>query len=301
MNKNILFVLLLILTCFHQSAFAQKKEYTIPFQLTEYNNLSIQAILNKRDTIQLMLHTAANALTLTEESVKKIQSLRFAGTADSVKSWGGSANGSRFSKNNTLQIGELQWDSLDLWEDKNSGQKTDGKFGPNLFANKAIAIDFDQKLITISTSIRKRIRHYEKLRLVFENDLMFVEAGCRAGAKSVTNRFLIHSGYAGAVLFDDKFAGENKFDEELKVIDVKELRDSFGNVVKVKKVILPTLTIGHHQLHDVPAGFFQGAIGRQKMSVLGGDILKRFNIIIDAQRAFIYLKTNSLKGLSYTG
>ena len=46
-------------------------------------------------------------------------------------------------------------------------------------------------------------------------------------------------------------------------------------------------------------GFFEGAIGIQKMSILGGDILKRFNIIIDAERKFIYLKTNKFTKVSY--
>jgi hypothetical protein len=50
----------------------------------------------------------------------------------------------------------------------------------------------------------------------------------------------------------------------------------------------------------VPVSFFEGALGRQKVSVMGGDFLKRFNIVIDADRAFIYLKTNGLSGVAYT-
>lgn len=37
-----------------------------------------------------------------------------------------------------------------------------------------------------------------------------------------------------------------------------------------------------------------GSIGRQKMSVLGGDLLKHFNIIIDRKNGFIYIKPNQL-------
>ena len=42
---------------------------TIPFQLTEHNNLSVPAILNDQDTLQLMLHTAASGLTVITEAV----------------------------------------------------------------------------------------------------------------------------------------------------------------------------------------------------------------------------------------
>jgi hypothetical protein len=44
----------------------------------------------------------------------------------------------------------------------------------------------------------------------------------------------------------------------------------------------------------MPVGFFEGAIGKQKMSVVGGDVLKRFNILIGLDRTEIYLKPNSL-------
>jgi hypothetical protein len=36
------------------------------------------------------------------------------------------------------------------------------------------------------------------------------------------------------------------------------------------------------------------------MSILGGDVLKRFNIIIDAKREFIYLRPNNLKDTAYS-
>jgi hypothetical protein len=80
----------------------------------------------------------------------------------------------------------------------------------------------------------------------------------------------------------------------------KELKDSYGNIIKTQKAILPAFKIGNTTLSHVPVGFFAGAIGRQKMSIIGGDILKRFNIIIDAQREYIYLKPNSLKKSGYT-
>jgi len=36
------------------------------------------------------------------------------------------------------------------------------------------------------------------------------------------------------------------------------------------------------------------------MSILGGDVIKRFNMIIDAKRNFIYLKKNKLSKQVYT-
>lgn len=290
--------IIFFLTFFSLATFAQEKT-VIPFTLTKYNNLSIRAVLNQKDTVNLMFHTAANAVTLTEEALQKITSLKFDRT-DSVKSWGGNDNTSRFSKINTLQIGALKWANIPIWENKNSGQHTDGKFGLDLFEQKIIEIDFDKNVLIIHQVLPQKIKGYEKLKLTFENEMMFVEANSINGKNSYANQFLIHSGYAGAVLYDDKFVTKNKIAEQLKVTDEKQLKDSFGNILKTKKAILPTFAIGNIKLNNVSVGFFEGAIGRQKMSIIGGDVLKRFNIIIDAKREFIYLKPNKLKNLTYS-
>jgi hypothetical protein len=271
---------------------------TIPFQLTTYNNLSVQAVLNKQDTLQLMFHTASNALHITEDGIKKLKSIQFDRT-DSVKSWGGNGNSSRHSKNNVLQIGDMRWEQIALWEDKYSGHFTDGKFGTNLFENKVIEIDFDKKQLIISNHLPAKTKKYEKLKLIVERDNMFIESSITIGNSAFKNKFLIHSGYGGAILLDDQFANENKIGEKLKIVKETTMKDAFGNDLKTQHVLLPVLKIGNEKLKQVPAGFWKGTIGRQKMSAMGGDILKRFNIIIDAQREHIYLKANHLKKAGY--
>jgi len=290
--------LIFLLTLFSLSTFAQQKT-TIPFHLTDYNNLSIKAVLNQKDTVQLMFHTAANAVTLTEEALKKVNSLKFDRT-DSVKSWGGNDNTSRFSGSNLLEIGNLKWQNVPIWENKNSGQHTDGKFGLDLFENKVIEIDFEKSVLIIHQVLPQKIKKYQKLKLSFENEMMFVEGSAAIGNNIYSNKFLIHSGYAGSILLDDQFIAVHKIADQLKVIDEKHLKDSFGNILKTKKAILPSYTIGNIKLSNVPVSFFEGAIGRQKMSIIGGDVLKRFNIIIDSKREFIYLKANKLKNAGYS-
>lgn len=128
---------------------------------------------------------------------------------------------------------------------------------------------------------------------------MFLEATSEINGAAYTNKFLIHSGYSGAVLFDDVFAVDNKLEEKLKITGEKELKDSFGHVLKTKKAMLPSFVIGKQKLTDVSVSFFSGTKLQQSISVLGGDVLKRFNIIFDAKREYIYLKMNNLKDAAY--
>ncbi len=277
-----------------QIAFGQTDKTIIPFQLTSFNNISIRAVLNQKDTVQLMLHTGATDVTLTEEATKRLKSPIFDRSIDGIKSWGGQTDGARVSAHNSLTIEGLRWDSLTITENKHSGQFTDGKIGLDLFKGKFVAIDFERKVIILSDKLPKYLKGFEKHQLSYDNGSMFMEADCEIEKNNVlTNRFLIHSGYAGSILLDDKFANDNKLNEKLEIVGEKALKDSYGNVIKTKKAIMPALKIGKHPLSDVSVGFFAGALGNQKISIMGGDVLKRFNWILDARRAFVYLKPNA--------
>lgn len=290
-------ILSLLLSC-HVATHAQEKPIVIPFKLTKYNNLSVPVVLNKKDTLHLMFHTASSSVTLIEESVKKMGSLHFTG-ADSVDSWGGGGNTSRFSPGNTLQIGGLTIEQEPIWEDKYSGHFTDGKFGLGLFKDKVIEIDFDKKQIVLHNSLPAKAKRYTRLNATFDHDKLFVQATCNTSHDTISNRFLIHSGYSGAVLFDDQFVADHKLNEHLQVTDTKEMKDAFGNALKTRKAVLPGFTIGNTTLLNIPANFFEGTLRRQKMSFIGGDIIKRFNIIIDAQRTAVYLRPNKGRKSAY--
>jgi len=287
--------LLILLTATSLSAAAQ--DHRVPFQLTEFNNIRVPALLNKTDSLHLMFHTAETGLTLTDSAVKRLAGFRING-ADTANSWGGQGV-SHYSKGNILQIGDLRWDSLLVWVDRNSGQHTDGKFGPDLFSGKVIVIDYDAMAITVRTDLPAITADWQKLKLQSERGSMYIEATCEVNGVAVPNRFLLHSGYGGSLLLDDRFVAGNHLDSLLKVVGVKELKDSYGHVIRTLKVLLPKFSIGSTALANVPAAFFEGKIGRQQKSVLGGDLLKRYNWIIDAKREFIYLRPNHLQASPY--
>ena len=270
---------------------------SFPFTFTPKNNIAVQAILNKKDTVSLMLHTAAESITLIKDSAAKTTSVQW-NTEDTVESWGGKST-SRHSNSNTLQIGDFNWENLPIWENKNSGPGTDGKFGPSLFKNKALHISFTNHKITVYKTIPKKIKGYKKVPLKYKNGFIFLGGESSIASKKYENSFLIHSGYTGFILFDDDFAKTNTLDSLLKIIDTKELKDSYGNVLKTQKAILPKFKVGKTTFKNVPIGFFKGAIAKQSMSVLGTDFLKRFDFYISANRKFIYLKPNRNYNIPY--
>jgi hypothetical protein len=265
---------------------------TIPFILTSFNNLSVQTIVNQVDTLNLMFHTASNSVFLTKKAIKEKTKLYLDKSSD-VGSWGGTTS-AKYLNNNSLRIGNLKWDNITITEDENSGQFTDGKFGYNLFQNKIIEIDYEKSLLIIHSGLPKIDKSFTKFNLEFRRSDMFIEGELEIESMKYSNKFLIHSGFGGTALLDDKFVSTNAMNDKLKLISESQLKDSFGNILKTKKVMLPRFTIGGATFSNIPIALFEGAISNQKMSVLGGDVLKRFNIFIDLQNAYVYLKPNSL-------
>lgn len=286
-----------------KDGFSQQKKlnntFSIPFVLTSSNNISVKVILNNADTLKLMLHTASNNISVTEDASSKAKTLKFSRT-DTVTSWGSQSNASRFSANNKLGIADLKLENIQLWENKNTGPETDGKFGLNLFENKFVAINFDEKIIKVSETLPADLKTYKKLPLVVKDDSMFINATCVVGSDTPQNQYLIHSGYGGTILLDDGFSNKYSLKDKLKVISERDLKDSYDNIIKTKKAILPVFSIGDMKLLEIPASFFEGSVGRQKMSVIGGDLIKRFNLIFDKDRKYVYLKPNKLNNGKYT-
>lgn len=286
----ILFILIFLFGCSHKLRKNQTITLvdTIPFKLSTHNNIIVEAILNTTDTLNLMLHTAANSASVIKSSSARLNSITWINETVVSASWGGNGT-SRYSQANTLKIGNMVFDSLSIWENEKSGPDTDGKFGLNFFDDYVVEIDFDKSLIKLHHTL-PNTEGYIKMNLDNKDGLLFIIGTSRIDSSDYDNPFLIHSGYSGALLFDDKFSNETQMGQYIKITSEEVLKDSFGNILKTKKGILPQFSLGEMQFFDVSVGFFEGTIGRQQMSVMGGGFIKQFNLIFDKNRGEIYLK-----------
>ncbi len=265
---------------------------SLAFTLTDHNNLLVTAMLNQVDSLQLMLHTAASDVSITEDAAAKIsKSLTSESTA--AKAWGGDGE-IKYSINNLLSIGQSKWDSLTVWINKNSGPGSDGKFGPGLYENKFIEINHDIQMLIIHDKLPQTSDAFEKFILEMDDHNMLITGQMGITDQALENQFLIHSGFGGTILIDDAFASAHRLSDQLKITDESQLKDSFGNVLKTNKAVLPSFAIGPYKFDDLPMSFFEGKIGPLSRSVLGGALLKRFNIIIAMHEGHIYLQPNEL-------
>lgn len=260
----------------------------IPFVLTEKNNLVVEARLDGTAPLRLMLHTAASDVSLTEAAVRERPALRFADAAE-IESWGGPSD-ARYSPGHRLTLGGIAYENATVWEVKASGDGTDGKFGLDAFGDRVVVVDFERSRLRVYDALPVEAAAYVKLTTERTNGEWYVEAGCVIGENTYPHRFLLHSGYSGGVLLDDAFAAEIGANDALPVVKETFLTDSFGNKIAVRNTVLPALTLGGARLSNVPAGFFPGNHGNQRISVIGGETIKRFDLIFDLPRDALYAR-----------
>lgn len=298
-NSTILF--LIVQLAFSQNTKPKEAEGidSIPFLLSSHNNIILKGLLNDTDSLLLMFHTDAGSMSLISNSTKRMTSIQWSDDTE-VNSWGGTSS-ARFSKNNSFQIGTRIWDSLPVWENENSGPGSDGKIGPNFFENKILEMDFEKGLLMVHATLPNLIDDFQKILLINKEGSFFIEGWTIIDGIRIKNDFLVHSGFGGSILYDNDFSAENKLGEKLEITSESELRDSYGNVLKTKEALLPQFQIGDFLFTDLPIGFFEGSIGNQKVSVLGGDILKRFHIYWDLKDETLYLKPNGLMEIPFKG
>ena len=255
---------------------------TIQFVLTEFNNIKIKAILNKVDTVNLKFDSGTTGLLLTNDAITQTHAVNTSATG------------------NTLQIGNLTWDSLQVYPVALSGQGTDGRFGWDLFDGKIVEIDYDKSIFIVHTKLPKPGAAYSKFDIEYTHTLFCIRGELQIKNKKYKNRFLFDNGYQRTIMLDSLLMNEQNYPKDLEVIKKVIMKNGQGEEIPVITVNNERLNLGKQALFNIPVQLMTMANpARFKTHILGNEVLKRFNTIIDFQNNIVYLKPNSLFNLAY--
>ncbi len=256
---------------------------TLKFILTSFNNLKFKAVLNQADTLNLMFDSGTTGLLLTNECIKhKIHSLNLE------------------SDQHQLQVGNLTWKGLRIYPVELSGQETDGRFGWDLFDGKVVEIDYDKCLFIVHTQLPKMGKGYSRLKMDYRYNLFCINAALQIKNKKYKNLFLFDSGYQRTIMLDTVLTKEQQFPDDLKVIKKVIMKNGQGRAIPVITVNNERFNIGNESLFNIPVQLMATANpARFKTHILGNEVLKRFNTVLDFQNNMVYLKLNTLKDLPY--
>ena len=280
--KRLLIPLLMLLSL---NSFAQQVTVsdTISLTLNKYNTIYVKAIFNEIDTLNLNFDTGTTELILTNETLK-----------NKLKS-----KPSLYNKPYNLKIGKSNY-TTKVYDAVLSGQETDGRFGWDLFKGKVVELNYDKKIMIVHSELPKNMLNnskYTNLKIEFFKDLLLVKAKIKAGKVTNEDLFLFDSGYQRTVILDNDLLSENKFPvEKMTVIKKVIMKGAQGNEVPVITSNLRLLKLGKFELKNIPAQITSRnkPLKNKNIHILGNEVLKRFNIVLDLKDNVVYLSKNNL-------
>lgn len=265
-------LMLLIVCAMGTLASAQLR---IPFRLTKYNNLILKTVVNQKDSLDLMFQVAMDDGAISPVRVNKVEHIIF--------------DKEDYSASNTVEISGYMWDGISFVDNQYSGLESDGKIGMVLFKDSVLEINYDKEEL-VSYASMPSVEGYQSVSIHYRNGAMFIDMLSEIAGQEYMHPFYLQSGYSGGILYDDKFAEENRLKDKLATIDHKELKNSAGKSVITNTAEVTKVSIGNAELEQVRVAYFSGELKNQPFSLFGADMMKRFNWIINADRTRVWIK-----------
>lgn len=261
---------------------------SIPFIINKQNTLFVKAVFNETYTLNLNFDTGTTELILTNNVLKnKLKSAP-----------------KLYNTFYNLKIGNTIYKTK-VYDAELTGHDTDGRFGWDFFKNKIVEINYDKNLLIIHSILPENVKKdtsFTKLNIVFYKDLFLIESEIKQSGVSNKELFLFDTGYQRTVMLDNDLLKQGKFPtEKMKILKKVIMKGAQGNEIPVLTSNLKLLKIGDYKLKNVPVQQLttNKPLKNKNIHILGNEVLKRFNILLDFQKNNIYLKANNLFNEKY--
>jgi hypothetical protein len=271
---------------------------TIPFNLTSYNAIHVQSVINDRDTLNLHFDLGSFDFHITKEAILKKTKL----LTNQPEALAGKAipNYNHLEKVFKIQIGNLVFNNPELMPTSLTAHEMDGRFGWNIFEGKVIELDFEKSLLIVHSSLPKGMHDYHRSNIHFIHSFLCVEAYLGTGLKKCKGNFLMDTGADQAMMLDSTWFHDQHIPMEFKLIKTTIFRDPRGQKFESKTVLSPFLFINGFPLTGIPTALLGSKNPTSlELNYFGNELLKRFNTIIDLKKDHIFLKANSLTNLPW--
>ena len=163
-----------------------------------------------------------------------------------------------------------------------------------------VELDYDQNYLVVHDSLPEMSEGYAKLEMEFVYTLFCIKGHLKVGGKTYPNRYLFDSGFQRAVVMDKDLREAANFPDDLPVLKESKLRNSRGTEFVNRVVAVDDLCFGEVCTGEVPVQLFAAPNpARFETHILGNELLKRFNTVLDFKAGYVYMKPNSLIDLPY--
>jgi predicted aspartyl protease len=286
---------------------AQQKVTEIPFELVgEYimvpvtiQDTRLSFVFDTGATSTVLDSTTAVALKITPQNQTTAQGAS------------GSSN-YQLSKIASVNIHDVELKNLTaihvslLSLSRSLGSKIDGIIGNDVLLNRVTEINYDTRMIRLLRSVdESSISSPRKLPFTFVNfipipaiDLSFT----LTNGKQFSEKFLVDTGAGLTMILNTPFIEQNDLYHQVGKTITSTSKDLTSKTVN-QKALFQHVQIDEFIFSEVPvtlSGAKKGVNGLPGLGgILGNEILKQFNMVLDYPNQIIYLKKNQMFGMPF--
>jgi hypothetical protein len=207
----------------------------------------------------------------------------------------------KFLYNETLHLPGLTVDSLNFHVNDYDiltsvyGEKVDGIIGYSFFTRYIVQINYDSLQISVYSkgAFRYPKGGYMVRPVIASLPILSAQV---SDAKKVWNRFYFDTGAGLCALLSSDFVGDSNLLDTRKTSYYTQAQ-GLGGKATMRLTTLKELKLGPFKFRKVPTYVFDDQYNVTSYPNLGGlignDILRRFNVIINYDRRMIYLTPNT--------
>jgi Aspartyl protease/PDZ domain len=316
MRKTVTQIVFCFLLAVSISATAQEQFVEPPARLLtsfRFRQLSGGVILlraqfaNYKDTLNFILDTGSGGISLDSTTVDYFKitptpsDMTILGIAGTRKV--------SFVYNQKLKLPGLTVDSLNFHINNYDiltavyGEKIDGIIGYSVLSRYIFLLNYDSLRISIYTNGRMK---YPKGGWLYEPVLrtLPVQAARIRDAVTTNSRFLFDIGAGLCLMLNKEFIDDSNFLDKKRVLYAKEA-EGVGGKIDMHMTVIKEMRMGPYRFRNIPVFVFDDTFNLTSYpylnGIIGNDILRRFNLILNYAKREFYFMANShyLDGFDY--
>ncbi len=273
---------------------------SIPFTQLTGGIVILQAKFgNFPDTLNFILDTGSSGISLDSTTAEYLQ-LKPIPSERTIRGIAGIRKVS-FLYNQQLKFPGLTVDSLNFHINNYGiltavyGERIDGIIGFSILSRYIIKLDYDSMKLSFNT--KGTIRYPRGGYLLKPAISQLVAQSLRVrDEKAINTRFLYDMGAGVCMLLTKDFISDSVFIDKRKKRWIKE-GEGLGGKIDMELMVIKEVKLGPYRFRNVPVYIFDDENNVTSYPYMGGlignDILRRFNVILNYGRSDIYITPNS--------
>ncbi|HEY4966508.1 MAG TPA: aspartyl protease family protein [Puia sp.] len=272
----------------------------IPFTTFTGGVVVVRAqLIGYPDTLNFIMDTGSGGISLDSATCIRLN-INPTGTDRLIMGIGG-VRQLRYVNNKSLLIGNLQIDSLNFhvsdYEILSSvyGDRIDGIIGYSFFSRYIVKIDYDSsQLYVYSKGNIKYPRGGYMLKPALVN--IPVQGASLRDIRQLDARFYFDTGAGLCVLLNGDFIRDSAIlNTEKKPLATQA--QGMGGKANMEITTMKELKLGPYRFRNVPVYIFEDEYNVTSYpylaGLIGNDVLRRFNLILNYEKKILYLMPNS--------